>query len=303
MSRISSKIRNSSQKLVFLALVLSITGLSTGAASAAAQVITMTPTSVSPVIDPGSEFKSSFSVINQGKSSYKYIVYAAPYSVKGEDYTPDFTVLPTAPNITSWFNFSSPGGTIAPGQTDSINYTITVPENTQAGGYYAAVFAETQFPKAANSITLNERVGELFYIQVTGPVVKKAELLTWTSNIFQDPPLTSIIRLQNDGSIHYAANITYKITDVIGQTKYSLSTQKELLPQTIRKVTIPWPKTPSIGLFKVSGNVKMLNQNHQLSTKWVLVMSKTVRQIIAAVVVLVIILLVSRALYDKRKGK
>jgi hypothetical protein len=272
-------------------------------AYAASQDITMTPTSVSPVINPGSVYHGSFQVIDQGKTGYKFLVYATPYRVSGEDYTPDFTILPTAPNISSWLNFSVPGGFINPGKTITINYTVSVPENTQPGGYYAAAFAETQYPKVANSVTLNEQVGELFYIQVAGPVVKKGELLTWQSNFFQKPPLTSTIRLQNDGSINYPATIQYNVRDILGHTKYSLYTVKELLPQTIRRITVPWYKTPSIGLFKVTGSVSFLNQHKTLPTKWVLVMSSTVRFIIISILILVILLLVIRPKYLSKKKK
>lgn len=266
--------------LVFLATL----GLTPAVAHAVPQVITLTPTSVSPVIKPGGTYTGSFQVLNQGDTSYKFLAYPTPYRVSGEDYTPEFTFLPTAPNAGSWLNFSAPGGYMTPGQSTTINYTISVPENTQPGGYYAAAFAETQLPVKANGVTVNERVGELFYIQVAGPVVKKGEFLSWQSGFFQKPPLTSYLRIKNDGSLHFPAKIQYQVKDVFGHAKYTLNTNKELLPQTIRKITMPWNKTPSIGLFKVSGTVSFLDQNKPLPTKWVLVMSQKVRLIILALI-------------------
>ena len=278
--------------------------VSVNKALAAPQDITMTPTTASPVVNPGSEYKGSFQVINQGKSGYKFLVYATPYRVSGEDYNPEFTVLPSAPNISSWLNFSSPGGYINPGQTATIHYTISVPENTQPGGYYAAAFAETQFPKVGNSITLNERVGELFYIQVAGPVAKKGELITWQSNFLQKPPLTSTIRIKDDGNIHFPADIHYNIQDIFGNNKYSLHTVKELLPQTIRRITIPWTKTPSFGLFKVNGTVSFLGQTHNLPTHWILVMSNTVRlTVLIIVIILVLVIIFGPKLFSGKKHK
>jgi len=277
--------------------------LGTGRAHAASQDITITPTSVSPVINPGATYKGSFQIINQGATGYNFLAYPTPYRVSGEDYTPEFTVLPSAPNIAGWLNFSAPGGHLNAGQTASINYTISVPENVQPGGYYAAAFAETQYPKVANSITLNERVGELFYIQVAGPVVKKGELITWHSSFLQKPPLTSVIRLQDDGSIHFPAALQLNVKDVLGHTKYGLSTTKELLPQTIRRITIPWPKSPGIGLFKVSGSVSFLNHHQKLPTRWVLVMSSRARLVILAVVIIVVGFWLMRFGYQRRRSK
>ena len=291
-------------KLFTAATVLAAFGLASGHAYAAAQDITLTPTTTSPIIKPGAVYNGSFQVVNQGKSGYKFLVYSTPYSVSGENYTPDFTVLPTAPNISGWLNFSSPGGYIKPGQTLTIHYTISVPENTQPGGYYAAAFAETQYPKIPNTITLNERVGELFYIEVAGPVVKKGEVLSWQSSLLQKPPLTSTLRLQDSGSIHYPATIHYYVKDILGHNKYSLYTVKELLPQTIRKIPIPWTSTPSIGLFKVSGTVSFLGQNKQLPSKWVLVMSPLVRIItIVFIILLIVLVIVGPRRSTRRKAK
>ncbi len=218
------------QLIVAMALTtfMSVLALAAGSASAAPQVITLTPTSLDRVIQPGSAYTGSFQILNQGNTGYTFRVYAAPYSVKGEDYTPDFTVLPGAPKITDWFKFSTSSVHIEPGQSATVGYTITMPQSTPPGGYYAAAFAETSLPPKANSVVLNERVGELFYLQAAGPVAKKGEVITWQSGFFQKPPLTSILRLQNDGGVHYPATISVKVSDIFGHSKYSLKTTKEV---------------------------------------------------------------------------
>lgn len=283
---------------LMLFAAVSFTG---GLAHAAPQSITMTPTSVSPVIKPGSVYKGSLQVLNQGGTAYTFQVYSAPYHVKGEDYTPDFTALPTAPNVKSWFKFSTTGGHVNPGQSITVNYAISMPANTPPGGYYAVVFAQTKYPKTA-SITLNERVGEIFYIQAAGPVTKQGELVSWQSAIFQKPPLTAVMRLENSGGIHYPAAIQVDVRDVFGRSKYSLSTTKEVLPQTIRRVTVSWSKAPSLGIFKVTGTVSFLNQHKTLPTKWVFVMSQTVRLVLLGLLVLIILLSAARHAYRRRSA-
>jgi hypothetical protein len=292
------------------ALFLAVFWFSVSAVHAAPQDITMTPTSVSPVINPGSVYHGSFQVINQGQTGYNFIVYATPYRVNGEAYTPVFTVLPSSPDIASWLNFSTPGGHLNPSQSATINYTVTVPENVQPGGYYAAAFAETQYPKSSDGITLNEQVGELFYIEVAGPVVKTGKLLTWSSGFLQKPPLTSTIRLEDSGSINFPATIHLQVKDILGHTKYSLLTTKQLLPQTIRRITMPWSSVPSIGLFKVTGTVSFLGHTQTLPTKWVLVMSDKVRWVVLAVVIAIVAVFIIRTKFhfpltkkNKKRGR
>lgn len=270
-------------------------------AAAAPQVITLTPTSLDRVIQPGTTYNGSFKILNQGEGGYTFHVYAGPYSVHSEDYAPDFTTpLPGAPDVAKWFKFSTTSLHIEPGQSSTVNYSISMPASTPPGGYYAAAFAETKLPPKANSIVLNERVGEIFYLQAAGPVAQSGSLLTWQSGLFQKPPLTSTLRLKNTGSVHYRATINLNVQDVFGNDKYKLKTVKEVLPQTIRKVTLPWQKTPSIGLFKVKGSVNFLDQQKTLPTRWVLVMSVPVRLVLAAILIAIVLLVAVRSGYIRR---
>ena len=283
--------------------VLATLVFSGGVAHAAPQAITMTPTSASPVITPGTVYSGSFQVINQGESSYAFTVYAAPYHVSGEDYTPDFTALPNTTSVDKWFTLSSSGGHINAGQTATINYSISVPKNTVPGGYYATLFAQTQYPKTANSITLNERVGEIFYLQAAGPVTQAGKVVSWGAGVFQKPPLSAAVRLENNGGVHYPATIRVNVRDIFGRSKYGLYTVKEILPQTIRRSVITWNKAPAIGIFKVTGSVNFLNKTVPLSTQWVLVMSQSVRTGLLVVVVLVILFAAARFIYRRRQTK
>jgi hypothetical protein len=272
-----------------------------GIAYAAPQDITMSPTSVSQVIQPGATFSGNFLVVNQGKSGYNFQVYASPYHVSGEDYTPDFTPITNAPQVADWFKFATTSGYIDAGATKSVGYTITVPKGTPPGGYYAVAFAETKFPQTGNSITLNERVGEIFYLQAAGPVEQKGQVVGWESKFLQSPPLTSTLRIEDSGGINFPANITVKVEDVLGQPKYTLETIKQILPQTIRRVTVPWSGTPKFGLFKVTGQVSFYGQTHVLATKWVLVMAPEVRLIVGGIFGLLVILLIASFVFRRKK--
>jgi hypothetical protein len=267
---------------------------STGAVSAAAaQVLTVSPADVSTVVQPGSVNHGSIEVLNQGKTSYHFIAYATPYHVSGEDYQPNFTNLPSAPNVVNWFKFDHTHSLIGPGQNQVINYTLTVPKNTLAGGYYAVAFAQTQVPKSANAVTVNERAGVIFYLEVAGPVVRQGNLLSWHASFLQTPPLTASLRLNNTGSIYYFSHIHISVRDIFGKLKYSVATQKALLPQTIRLISIPWQNGPKLGLFKVSGSATIFNRSVNLPSHYVLVMSRPI-QILCLIILIFIILFIAQ---------
>jgi hypothetical protein len=138
-------------------------------------------------------------------------------------------------------------------------------------------------------------------LQAAGKVAQKGSLLSWQSPLFQKPPLTSTLRLKNDGGVHYRASINLQVQDIFGHDKYKLQTVKEVLPQTTRKVVMPWQKTPSIGLFKVKGTVTFLNQKKTLPTRWVLVMSQPIRVAFLLIILLIILFVSFRAGYLRRR--
>lgn len=246
-------------------------------ASADSKVLTVTPATTKPVIDPGSSATGSFQIINQGAGDYPVSIYSAPYSVRTEDYTPDFTPIRGKSDAASWIHFGTAESNIKPSQSLTVGYTITVPAATQPGGYYAVAFVQAQTSGPKQGVVINERVGEIFYIQVAGPVKQSGKLLSWSSSFLQMPPLSADLRLENGGGVHYPADISVSVQDIFGRAKYNLNTNKEVLPQTIRRVPVVWSNAPPIGLFKVTGTTTILGTKHTLATKYVLVVAPLAR--------------------------
>jgi len=122
-------------------------------------------------------------------------------------------------------------------------------------------------------------------------------------------PLTAAVLLQQaprsqHGSVTQRVGITdisisynrpvARGRDLFGGAKYTLSTEKQILPQTIRRIPVTWDKAPTLGLFKIGGTATVLGKSQTLPTKYVLVMSQTIRIVCLVIVCVVILLLVSR---------
>lgn len=295
MNSLAPTIRTYRWALTIAAAVL-LVAVWVNSVSADPQQITITPTTATPYIKPGATYTGSVQVLDQGTTGYKYSLYTAPYHVSGEDYTPEFTLLQNAPKVVDWFHLLSAGGQINPGNVVTEKYSIVVPPHTQPGGYYAAIFAQATPPKSS-SITLNERVGELFYIQVAGPVTQHGALLTWQTGTLQQPPLQSTLRIQDSGNLHFPATVHYEVDDVLGHPKYNLNTIKELLPQSIRRIPLSWDGAPPVGLFKVKGTVSYLGNTQTLPAKWVLVMSFGARIALVGIFAVILAFLLGRTTY------
>lgn len=288
-----------------LASAIAVTLLASGLAAAAPQSITISPTSVSQTLQPGSTTNGDVKIINSGTSPLNLKVYATPYSVSGTAYRQDFTPKTGQADIASWFHFPATKITAAPNQTAVIPYSITVPANTSAGGYYATVFAETQpsADQASHGVVVHERLGTIFYLQVGGNVNKQGQFLGWHLNSFQTKPLSASLEIKNTGNVHFPSTTSLTVTDLFGHTKLRFTTTKEILPATTRQITAAWPTTPVIGLFKVSGSSNFLGQTHQLKSQYVLVIATWLRWLILAIIVILLALLglwISKRLKSKR---
>ena len=272
-------------------------------ALAAPEILTLTPTSVQPDLLPGASQSGTFSVLDQGTNSFSVRIYSAPYSVKGEDYTPDFTPIPGSPNVANWIKPAISQGLVNPGQTLTVGYSLSVPTGVQPGGYYGVVFANEQLPKNASGVVINEQVGEIFYITVAGPVKSGGKLLQWSSAWLQKPPLQATLKLENTGGLHYFSNIHVAVKYIFGSAKFTLNTDKAILPQTIRNIPVSWTKAPAFGLFKVGGTATVLGKTVNLPTKYVLVMSSTARMILLVILIVLVLLFIIRLVYRRRRHK
>ncbi|MEJ0072550.1 MAG: hypothetical protein WDN27_00415 [Candidatus Saccharibacteria bacterium] len=288
--------------LAVAAMFLGIIGTgSTAGAAPGDKTLTVSPATTKPTIDPGASIHGTFQIINQGEQDFSVTIYSAPYSVQGEEYTPDFTALPGHANVADWLKFTTAGADSKPGQALTVGYTLSVPAGTQPGGYYAVAFAETKAPPN-QGVVINERVGEIFYITVSGPVKQAGKLTSWSVPFLQKQPLTSTVRLENDGGVHYASNVQIVVSDVFGRAKFTLNTQKEILPETIRRIPATWANAPPLGLFKVTGSATIVDAKEQLPTRYVLVMAPAVRIIFAGIILLILLFGLYRLLRRRRRA-
>jgi hypothetical protein len=287
-----NKIRNSTLVLAILAAACIGALANTKPIHAASGGLTISPTSVDVTVAPGGTYKGEMLVMNQGQLDVGYNVYATPYSVTGEEYKPYFSPIPGAVDITKWFSFDKNGNdSLKIGNQESIPYTITVPKNTGAGGYYATIFAETADKGSAGVIT-KKRVGMIIYLRVSGSVKEAGSIDSWSVGWIQQAPLTADVKIANSGSVHFKANVHVTVSDLFGSQKFSYQREPEILPQKLRDVPISWENGASYGLFKVSGEVTYLNKTEQLPTRYVFVANTFMRLLTAGVLIAFVALVV-----------
>ncbi|HEY8992472.1 MAG TPA: hypothetical protein VIM37_01320 [Candidatus Microsaccharimonas sp.] len=216
------------------------------------QAITLSPASTEVSIDPGSTATKSVDVINSGQDSFNVAITSLPYYVLGENYDPHFTQLPGTVDASKWVKLSQTSATVDGYKVLTVPYTIEVPRDTAPGGYYAVVFAETSTDGAKTGVVSHNRVGNILYITVNG-AIKTGSSLTG------DPiPLISLggsipiaIKVSNSGGTHFITKATYSVTSFKGDTVFSASTERYVLPQTEREIASSWSPQSLFGIFTV----------------------------------------------------
>jgi len=276
--------------------------LSQASAATGSQQLEITPTSLVASFDKGTTSTETITVINPGTVGNDIKIYATPFSVSGENYSQNFNPIPNAENVSNWFSFSKSIYHIDAGQTLEIPYTIKVPSSALAGGHYATIFVETNNSANINGVVIHDRLGSIAYLTVNGPVKISGNFLSWSVPYLQRPDLTASVRVQNTGGVHFQSTLNATIQDVFGSTKYKFYTQHEILPQTIRQISPVWPKTPSFGLYKISGSIQFLDQTVKLPGKYVLVMSSFVRMIVLILILLIAVWIVVKIRFSGGKG-
>jgi hypothetical protein len=182
---------------------------------------------------------------------------------------------------------------LLPGKSESISYSINVPANTPAGGYYAAIFAQSNansLQKSGSQIQASYRVGELFYIDVAGKVVNSGKIASWSASFLQSNQLKATLRIEDSGALHFLSSDHIEFKSIWGSDNYNANLTRFVLPQTIRKVDVSWAKPPAFGLYRISGTATTIG-TQKLSNHYVLVVSTSIR-IKAAIALGLVILII-----------
>jgi hypothetical protein len=260
----------------------------------AEQGIGISPTSQTPTIAPGGTFSGQMTVINDGSIAVRYQIYATDYAVRGNDYQGVFINSGSSANIAarSWFKVPSGTFTVGPQQEKNFPYTVTVPKTATVGGHYATIFIQTIPPPSAQGTLIKrvDRIGSLFYMTVSGALVRQGNLLPLQVAWFQSSsPLKADVLLTNTGNVHYLAQGTGTLSTPFGKTGTSVPFTGEILPSTTRQFTLSLAAASDIGIYKVSVNVNYLGRTTVLS-HWVLLVPKLTFIIVSATILLLLVL-------------
>ncbi|MBR5408896.1 hypothetical protein IK112_03080 [Candidatus Saccharibacteria bacterium] len=267
---------------------------------------------ISPVkqrvsLAPGSSYSGTFKVQNVGLLPFEYSVYATPFSVTNDNYDPDYDNVTNYSNIYKWITFDkkTESGTLQPGTSVDVVYTVNVPKDAPAGGQYAALMAQTESGNESTAtIATVRRVGMILYAAIPGETRESGEIVKNTVNSFYfQPPVSVSTLVKNTGNVEQTATVTVNMWPLFSkETAFSNAehpTKLDVMPETSRFNAIPWEGAPSLGIFYVEQTVEFAGQTSTVG-KLVLICPLWLIFIVFAIIFFAIFWLISRARDRKR---
>lgn len=219
------------------------------------------PTKMELTVDRGETVERSVNLENKSGDSARLRVYAMDFSIDKEN---NFTFSEPGHesySCASWLNIEEADFELGPGESRKVKVVVSVPQEVEPGGHYAALFFETipAEAEAGVSVTISSRIASLVYLTVPGvteaDILAEAEIVSLLSpGWVEKGPVEIGVLVRNTGNVHLEiaakAHLSGSRSGEIGELDLG---QTVVLPHSERIMKGKWEKTPFFD--KVTANV------------------------------------------------
>lgn len=211
-----------------------------------ASALTVSPARIEITVDPGQTATGEIELFNEQDTQKTFFTSYENFEPRGDSGTPYF--IGAKDGLATWIE-AAEEVTLAVGERKIVEYAITVPKNTQPGGYFAAIFFGTQPQKGARGgeVTIGGKIGVLLLLRVSGEIEEAGGLVDFQApegqRFFTALPVTLEYRLNNTGGDRVVPLGDIKIKNTFrGRSETLLANKNEgsVLPGSTRKFSVIW---------------------------------------------------------------
>ena len=260
-------------------------------------------------LEPGTQSTQTFEVQNTGAKGYDYEIGVTAYSVRDDDYNPDYETETPYNQLTNWIKFSRTEGHVEPNENQEITVTIDVPEDIPTAGQYAMIYVQMAQDQAeelqSTGMTIQPRIGLVVYSEIKGGNTRREGqvLETKIPTILFNPPITATSLVENTGNVHATAYYTLQVFPLFGDEEVYTNEENPatltILPETQRFNSISWDGAPQLGIFRVRETVTIFDDTQTIE-KIVFLCPIWFLFLILLIIFFVIFWLISRARSRRR---
>lgn len=183
--------------------------------------LTISPSLFSFTLQPGEQVNGAVEIQNDSEEMESYRPLVQDFTATDETGSPQFFVEDqrSTSSLAPWLSFDARRIELLPGENRSFPFTITVPSDAEAGGYYSGLlFSSVSGPDGTSGV--ETRVGPLIVVGITGnEAAEDLGLVDFNVSRFQTHlPVRFNTRLRNSGLLPARPTGTITITNALGAT-------------------------------------------------------------------------------------
>lgn len=231
-----------SRTYILAALIL----LGFSAAVPSALALTISPVKVEVTGEAGQTLRGELELLNEQAEQKVFFSSFENFEPSGDTGSPKFVGGGTG--LATWLATET-SVTAVPGETVKVPYTITIPADAEAGGYFAAIFWGEQDPSVskAGDVAIGGKLGVLILLRVAGDIVEEAGITDFAaadgSRFHTGTPIGFTYRFSNSGGDRVVPLGDITISNVFGSETAVISanvTEGSVLPGSARRFQSSW---------------------------------------------------------------
>ena len=280
MKRIKSKII--AMMAVCLAFLgsISVIGLNANAKTES-NSLTVSPPHQMIALIPGETYDGNLKVSNSSNSDKdsKFSVLVGSYSQKDKEGDSKEKVDIVDENDRSNYNqimdcikLGMEEGTVAPGETVTVPYSIDVPEDAPAGGQYATIIIrdDTNNNEGDGNVSIQNVVqfASIIYAKVAGETRDTGEILeNSVPSFLLSSPLETTAAVKNTGNVHTEAEYVLQVWPLFSDEEICTNEEnadKSLVLPEQEQYYSQTCELPAVGIFHVKQTVKIFNESSEV---------------------------------------
>lgn len=127
-----------------------------------------TRTNLNYELEAGDRKKDTFEVTNMGTREISLSIYAADGTTSSSGALDLLTADEPSTAIGAWVKVSDPEITLSPGETDSVDFTLEVPKNTEPGDYVGGLISSYLDTTSSGTVAVDQRLANRVNVRVGG---------------------------------------------------------------------------------------------------------------------------------------
>lgn len=257
-------------KNVYIALLIIFTFFVSFGYTQPISALTVSPAKLEISGDAGTTLAGDITLFNESNRTQTFYTSFENFEPSDDSGAPLF--VGNDGGLATWIS-STASITLEPQERTQVPFTITIPTDAEAGGYFSAIFFGTQPPAAeGGTVSIGGRIGILTLLRVNGDIPEAGGVLefkTIDDAFFYDmPPVEFEYRFSNDGGDRVIPRGDIELKNTFGSVRDTLDAnpiEGNVLPSSARRFNITWATEE----YKPSGFFnRALSQWHNFHFGW-----------------------------------